>query len=96
MEPLGACWNSLLFLPVFVYTVLSSCVPGHFFFFKKCLFGPRCGTRDLQSSLQHVHSYYSCTMWDLVPRPGIKPAPPALGVCSLNHWAPREVLPGLS
>ena len=28
----------------------------------------------------------------LVPQPGIKPAPPALEVGSLNHWTTREVL----
>ena len=35
----------------------------------------------------------SCSMWDLliVPGPGIKPRPPALGVGSLSHWALREV-----
>ena len=27
----------------------------------------------------------------LVPQPGIKPAPPALEVWSLNHWTTREV-----
>ena len=27
----------------------------------------------------------------LVPRPGIKPVPPALGARSVNHWAAREV-----
>ena len=25
-------------------------------------------------------------MWDLVPRPGIKPRPPALGAQSRSHW----------
>ena len=30
-------------------------------------------------------------MWDLVPRPGIKPGPPALGAWSLSHWTTREV-----
>ena len=30
-------------------------------------------------------------MWDLVPRPGIEPGPPALGVWSLTHWTTREV-----
>ena len=30
-------------------------------------------------------------MWDLVPWPGIKPGPPALGACSLGHWTTREV-----
>ena len=33
----------------------------------------------------------SCGMWDLVPWPGIKPGPPALGVLSLSHWTTREV-----
>ena len=30
-------------------------------------------------------------MWDLVPWPGIKTRPPALGARSLNHCAAREV-----
>ena len=30
-------------------------------------------------------------MRDLVPWPGMKPGPPALGVWSLNHWTTREV-----
>ena len=29
----------------------------------------------------------------LVPRPGIEPVPPALGVWSLNHWIAREFPP---
>ena len=33
----------------------------------------------------------SCCMWDLVPWPGIRPEPSALGVCSLSHWITREV-----
>ena len=33
----------------------------------------------------------SCSMWDLVPWPGIKPGPPALGAESLNHRTSREV-----
>ena len=32
----------------------------------------------------------SCSMWDLAPRPGIEPGPPALGE-SLSHWTTREV-----
>ena len=31
-------------------------------------------------------------MWDLVPRPGIKPRPPELGVWSLSHWTPGKSL----
>ena len=30
-------------------------------------------------------------MWDLVPQPGIKPGPPALGAQSLSHWTTTEV-----
>ena len=30
-------------------------------------------------------------MWDLVPWPGVKPQPPALGAWSLSHWTTREV-----
>ena len=33
----------------------------------------------------------SCGMRDLVPWPGIKPGPPALGAQSLRHWTTREV-----
>ena len=33
----------------------------------------------------------SCNMWDLVPRPGIKPGPPELLVWRLSPWATREV-----
>ena len=33
----------------------------------------------------------SRSMWDLVPWPGIKPGPPALGPQSLSHWTTREV-----
>ena len=34
----------------------------------------------------------SCGMWDLVPQPGIKPRPPALGAWTLVHWTTGEVL----
>ena len=34
----------------------------------------------------------SCGLWDLVPSPGIKPRPPALGAQGLSHCATREVL----
>ena len=33
----------------------------------------------------------SCSVWDLVPRPGIKPGAPALGAQSPSHWTTREV-----
>ena len=40
-----------------------------------------CGTQTL-----------SCSMWNLVPWPGIKPRPPAWEAWSHSHWATREVL----
>ena len=33
----------------------------------------------------------SCSMWDLVPWPGIEPGPPALGAERVNHRTSREV-----
>ena len=41
---------------------------------------PNCGMRTL-----------SCIIWDLVPWPGIKPAPPELQAWSLSHRTTREV-----
>ena len=33
----------------------------------------------------------SCSMWDLVPWPGIEPGSLLLGMWSLSHWSTREV-----
>ena len=33
---------------------------------------------------------FSCSLWDLVPWPGIKPRAPAVGARSLSHWTTRE------
>ena len=33
----------------------------------------------------------SCSMWDLVPRPGMELEPPALRERSLSQWLTREV-----
>ena len=35
----------------------------------------------------------SCSLWDLVSRPGIEPGLPALGAWSLSHRPPRKSLP---
>ena len=36
---------------------------------------------------------FTCSMWDLVPWPGIKPWPPALGTWSLDHQgSPSQLL----
>ena len=57
-----------------------------------------CCTWDCQSSLRSAESLescsmrtLSCSMWDLVPRPGIKVRPPALRVWSLSYWTIIEV-----
>ena len=34
---------------------------------------------------------FCCGLWELVPPPGIKPEPPALGTRSLSHWTTREI-----
>ena len=36
----------------------------------------------------------SCSMWDLVPWPGIEPGP-ALGARNRSHWTTREVPPSI-
>ena len=46
-----------------------------------------CTIFDLHCGMQIL----SCGMWDLVPWPGIKPRPPALGAWSLSYWTTREV-----
>jgi len=37
-----------------------------------------------------MQDLFSCGMWDLVPQPGIKLDPAALGAQSLSHWTTRE------
>ena len=37
----------------------------------------------------------SCSMWDLVPWPGIEPRPRPLGAQSLSHWITRKVPIGI-
>ena len=41
-------------------------------------------TRDMRT--------FSCGMWDLVPQPGIKPKPPALGTWVLRHCTQKSPL----
>ena len=31
-----------------------------------------------------------CSMWDLIPSPGIKPGPSSLGAWSVSHWVTRK------
>ena len=57
-------------------------------------------TWDLWSLLWHMRFFFFfscsmqtpiCSMWDLVPWPGIKLGSPALGVQNLSHWTTREI-----
>ena len=50
-----------------------------FFFFKKYLF------------IHLAALGLSCSMWELVPWPGIEPGPPVLEVQILSHWTTREI-----
>ena len=36
-------------------------------------------------SLYRGMRIFSCSVWDLVPQPGIEPRPPALGAQNLSH-----------
>ena len=38
-----------------------------------------------------AHGIFSCSMWDLVPWPGIEPGPPELGVWSHSRWTTSGV-----
>ena len=100
-------WNVLQF--IYVSSFLSTVFCGfqcvtlallllNFFFFKPYLFiwlyqvltsacGFSCGACEIL--------FFSCDMWDLVPRPGIEPGLLALGVQSLSHWTTRESLSNL-
>ena len=69
-------WN--LFFPFNVWIVLTSM---HFFFFFKYLAAP---------GLIAARRIFSCSMWDLVPWPGIEPQPPTLGGHYPSHWTTWE------
>ena len=74
----SAASQLLGFLFVCLFVLFHLAVPG-----LSCSLGIfRCGMQTLR-----------CSIWDLVPWPGIKPGPPALGVQSLSHWTTREVPP---
>ena len=54
---------------------------------------------DLAHTKKNIYFYFiylaalglSCGLWSLVPWPGIKTGPLALGLCSLSPWTTREV-----
>ena len=49
----------------------------------------------MQGSQPFLKKFFSCTMWRDPCSPisvlGVKPAPPAVEMQSLNHWTAREV-----
>lgn len=70
----------------------------YFIFFLKDLFiwlgqviAAACGICGIVR-LHHSKWTLSCSMWDLVPQPGIETGPPELGVGSLCHWTTGTVL----
>ena len=44
-----------------------------------------------ESSLVVACELFGCSMWDIVPRSGLEPRSPPLGVWSLSHWITKEV-----
>ena len=82
------------FLWIFSISNTSHCM-GHidFFFFNIYLFIwlHRVLVAARGIFLAACRIFLAACMWDLVPWPGIKPGPPALGARSLNHWTTREV-----
>ena len=89
--------HSLLLIPSRKYLwilIPQSLIPAQplFSFFKFTLLnlavpGLTCSTQDFRCGVQIL----TWGTWDLVPCPGIKPGPPALGVQSLSYWTRREV-----
>ena len=77
--------NIYLFIYLFIWlhwVLLAACK----IFFAACeIFVAACGIFSCGRRT------LSCSMWDLVPWPGIKPGSPALGVWSLSHWTTRDV-----
>ena len=67
------------------YQFLGMGLRYHYCFLKKYLFICLCQV------LVAAYRIFSCGIWDLVPRLGIEPKPPALGARSPNHWTTREV-----
>ena len=72
------------FFKIFIYLFVCAWSPlWHvgFFFFSVA------ACRTFSCSVQTL----SCSMWDLVHLPGIKPGPPTFGAWSPSHWTTREV-----
>ena len=66
-----------------------SCFADSFFFFFKLLF---IGLHGESSIFPVACTIFSCSMWDLVPWPGIEPRPPALELGVLASGPPGKSL----
>ena len=45
----------------------------------------------LQQVLVVARRIFSCSLWDLVPWPGIEPQAPCIGSSEFSHWATRKI-----
>ena len=70
-------WLSICFFNIYFYLFIS-------------LTGVLVAAHGIFSFLCSMRTL-SCSMWDLIPQPGIKPRPPALAAWSLSHWTTGEV-----
>ena len=77
-----------------VYVCVWTSAPGHSVCMCVWTSPPACvcvcvclSAPGLNCSTQDLH----CSLWNLVPWPGIEPGPSALAVRSLSHWTTREV-----
>ena len=77
-------FSSILKSNLFRY-IIYICMCFYFYFFNMFLF-INLAVLSLSCSIRTL----SCSMWDLVPWPGIKPGPPALGAWNHSHWTTRE------
>ena len=84
-----------MILLIFIYSSIHSFIWLHWVLVAAFrTFDLRCRTCDLSVAACRIFSSgmqtISSSMWDLVPCPGIKPRPPALGAQSLSHWTTRK------
>ena len=78
-----SCSCFFFFNIYFIY--LFGCARSWLHHLGSSFFVGACGT------FSHSVGTLSCGLWDLVPCPGIKLQPSALGAWSLSHWTTREV-----
>ena len=101
LDKLKVCWFGLWTIPVFFLSFFFFRNNFLIFIFIY-LFG--CAGSYLQHAgfsifvaLCSIFSWgiwtLSCSMWDLVPRPGIEPRPSVLGAQSLSLWTTRKAPP---